>query len=86
MPLTSTEFALLVAFVERSGGVVSRDQLMDLLYGNSVHVTDRAIDAHVAWLRRKLEQAGGSGEMIKTVHGTGYAFASRLESDETPSA
>jgi len=79
VPLTSTEYTLLVALVQRTGEVVRRDQLMDLLYSGSVHVTERAIDAHIARLRRKLCTAGGSSTLIKTVHGAGYALAAKVE-------
>jgi len=79
VPLTSTEFALLFAFVQRSGEALPRHELMKLIYGTSVHVTDRAIDAHVARLRRKLEASGGQRDLIKTIHGIGYSLATRLE-------
>lgn len=77
--VTSTEYELLAALVQRIGDVVRRDQLMDLLYSGSVHVTERAIDAHVARLRRKLETAGGRPDLIKTAHGSGYVLAAKIE-------
>jgi len=77
--LTSTEYALLAALVQRTGEVVRRDQLMDLLYSGSVHVTERAIDAHIARLRRKLETFGGRSDLIKTAHGSGYVLAAKIE-------
>jgi DNA-binding response OmpR family regulator len=76
VPLTYSEHLLLAALVQRAGEVVSRDNLMDLLYSGSVHVTDRAVDAHIARVRRKLMLAGSDGELIKTVHGQGYCLAS----------
>lgn len=78
VPLTSTEYSILVALVQRSGEVVGRDQLMDMLYGGSVHVTDRALDAHIARIRRKLVTAGAEPDLIKTVHGSGYALAAKI--------
>lgn len=78
VPLTSSEYLLLVALVQRAGEVVTRDQLMDLLYSGSIHVTDRAIDAHVARIRRKLALVGSEGDLIKTVHGQGYCLASEV--------
>ena len=75
MPLTSTEYALLVALVRRPGEAVTRDSLMDVLYGGSIHITHRAIDAHVVRLRRKITAAGGEKALIATVHGTGYVVA-----------
>ncbi|MBV2358426.1 response regulator transcription factor [Thalassococcus sp. CAU 1522] len=79
MSLTSTEYTLLVHLVQHAGETVSRDSLMNALYGYSIQVTDRAIDAHVSRLRRKLDAAGGHGGLIKTVHGRGYCLADRIE-------
>lgn len=78
LPLTSTEYALLLALVQRPGDIARRDHLMDILYSGSVHVTDRAIDAHIARLRRKLAAAGAGDELIKTVHGLGYTLAAKV--------
>jgi DNA-binding response OmpR family regulator len=79
MPLTSTEYALLVALVRRPGEAVTRDSLMDVLYGGSIHITHRAIDAHVVRLRRKITAAGGEKALIATVHGTGYVVAALVD-------
>jgi len=73
--LTSTEFALAKALAESAGEVLTRDRIMDLLYGNSVTVTDRAIDAHIARLRRKLMSKADTSSVILTVHGSGYKLA-----------
>lgn len=78
VPLTSMEFTLLASLVQHPGQTVTRESLMSLLYGNSIHVTDRAVDAHMSRLRRKLENAGGHGGLIKTVHGKGYCLADEL--------
>lgn len=78
VPLTFSEFTLLAALVDRAGDVVSRDQLMDLLYSGSIHVTDRAVDAHVARVRRKLRIAGADGEVIRTVHNQGYCISANV--------
>lgn len=67
--LTSTEFALLRALAEAGGAPLTRAEILSSVYGNSVQITDRAIDAHVARLRRKLASAS---ELIKTLHGVGY--------------
>lgn len=75
VPLTFSGYTLLAALVQRAGEVVARDQLMDLLYSGSIHVADRAIDAHIARVRRKLGHAGAEGEVIKTVHGQGYCLS-----------
>ena len=73
--LTSTEFALAKALAEASGDVLTRDRIMDVVYGNSVTATDRAIDAHIARLRRKLLVDETLPSVILTVHGAGYKLA-----------
>ena len=84
VPLTGMEFDLLRLLAEHAGTVVARDRIMAAVYGNSAHVTDRAIDAHVARLRKKIGagQAGGTGSesLIRTAHGTGYCLASTVAS------
>lgn len=77
--LTNTEFTLLQTLVQSAGDVLSRASIMDALYGNSVMVTDRAIDAHVARLRRKIDSDDGDASLIRAVHGQGYIFAAELE-------
>lgn len=76
LSLTSTEFALAKALAESAGEVLTRDRIMDLVYGNSVTATDRAIDAHIARLRRKLMSETDTTSVITTVHGSGYKLAS----------
>jgi DNA-binding response OmpR family regulator len=69
--LTALEFKLLSAFLEHAGQVLSRDRLLDLVWGPSVVMTDRVIDTHVANLRRKL----GEGSVhVVSVRGIGYRF------------
>lgn len=77
--LTNTEFTLFSALVEHAGEVLSRMAIMDALYGNSITVTDRAIDAHVARLRRKIDRKDGNASLIRAVHGQGYVFATKVE-------
>lgn len=72
LKLTSTEFALLRILAEARGQTLTRDQILALLYGNAVQITDRAIDAHIARLRRKLNAADGAEDLIKTIHTVGY--------------
>ncbi|NRB18875.1 MAG: response regulator transcription factor [Rhodobacteraceae bacterium] len=73
--LTSTEFALAKALADAAGDVLTRDRIMDLIYGNSLTATDRAIDAHIARLRRKLMSGDETSSVILTVHGSGYKLA-----------
>jgi two-component system OmpR family response regulator len=74
MPLSSGEFRLLRAFVERPQRVLTREQLLDYAFDNDADVFDRAVDVQVSRLRKKLERAGGI-EIIRTVRGEGYLFA-----------
>ena len=88
--LTSGDFALLTAFLNRPKRVLSRDQLMDLIGGISWNPLDRTIDNQVARLRKKIERTPSSPKLIKTVRGIGYTFACDVErrqmSDMPPSA
>jgi DNA-binding response OmpR family regulator len=73
--LTATEFALLGTLVREPGRVFTRGQLLDAVHGVSFESYERAIDAHVKNLRRKIEPRPGSPRYIQTVHGVGYRFA-----------
>jgi two-component system alkaline phosphatase synthesis response regulator PhoP len=67
--LTVQEFKLLLSLVRSGGRVLSRDQLIDLAWGTGTFITDRAVDAHIVNLRRKLGQ-----DLITSVRGLGYRF------------
>jgi DNA-binding response OmpR family regulator len=66
--LTSKEFDLLACFLEHPGIVLSREKLLDLVWGMTYPGGTRTVDVHVAQLRRKL----GDPETIRTVRGAGY--------------
>lgn len=72
--LTSVEFRLLAALMERPGKVFSRDQLLGHLYEDRRIVTDRTVDTHVKNIRRKLEQVLPGREVLFSVYGAGYRF------------
>ena len=74
-PLTSYQFALLVALAENAGRVMSRDALMDLLKGEPLETFDRSIDVHVSRLRAAIEDDPRRPRRILTVRGAGYVFA-----------
>lgn len=74
LELTPTEFRLLRALARSNGRVLSRDQLLDHLHDDGRAVADRAIDSHVRNLRRKLEQASGGEDPIRSVYGVGYGW------------
>jgi len=73
--LTSTELELLAALMRRPGRVFTRGQLLDAVRGQQVDSFDRAIDAHVKNLRRKLEPDPRAPRYVLTVYGVGYKFA-----------
>lgn len=70
--LTSLEFRLLTALIQNAGRVLSRDQILDLVWGANAVVTDRVIDSHIANLRRKLEPHGS--KHISSIRSVGYRF------------
>lgn len=72
VPLSTGEYDLLVALVERPQRVLNRDQLLDLARGRSSAGLDRSIDTQVSRLRKKLERDPGDPQLIKTVWGGGY--------------
>ena len=74
LALTPVEFALLQMLTTHPGRVFSRDQLMNGMYSDYRVVSDRAVDTHVKNLRRKLAEASGIEDMIKSVYGLGYRY------------
>ncbi|CEG09203.1 MAG: response regulator [Afipia felis] len=75
VPLSTGEYDLLLALVERPQRVLSRDQLLDLARGRATSAFDRSIDTQVSRLRKKLELNPNEPTIIKTVWGGGYLFA-----------
>src|SRR5262245_7276023 len=73
--LTATEFELLATLARQPGRVFTRAQLLDAIRGVEVDSFDRAIDAHVKNVRRKLEPDPKRPRYVLTVHGVGYKFA-----------
>jgi two-component system response regulator ChvI len=75
--LTKTEFNLLSQLAKRPRIVYSRNQLLDVCYGEDFAITDRNIDSHIKRLRRKFRNANPSIKFnrIKTHYGSGYAWA-----------
>lgn len=79
VPLSTGEYRLLTAFVERPKMVLTRDQLLDLTQGREANVFDRSIDNQVSRLRRKIEADPKDPKLIKTVWGGGYSLAVDVE-------
>ncbi|MBI1847297.1 MAG: response regulator transcription factor [Candidatus Rokubacteria bacterium] len=73
--LTRKEFDLLVYLLEHRGEVVTRDRLLDEVWGYERFPTTRTVDTHVLRLRRKFEVDPDRPAWILTVHGQGYRFA-----------
>lgn len=73
--LTRTEFDLLAYFCENEGKALSRDKVMNDVWGTEYFGTQRSLDSFVASLRQKIEKKAGKPEHILTVHGVGYKFA-----------
>ncbi|MFC3073594.1 response regulator [Shinella pollutisoli] len=73
--LTTAEFKLLTAFLERPRFVLTRDQLLDITSGRSADVFDRTIDNQVSRLRRKIEDDPARPQIIATVRAGGYCLA-----------
>ena len=77
--LTSAEFDLLVAFVNNPDKVLSRDRLLDLVYGREMFPFERSIDVLVMRLRGKIEVDRANPLFIKTIRGAGYVFTPEVE-------
>ncbi len=77
--LTTGEYELLIAFVERPQRVLSRNQLLDLARGRDAAPFDRSIDVQVSRIRKKIELDPKAPEMIVTVRGDGYMFTPEVE-------
>lgn len=73
--LSAKEFQLLRYFIEHRGATLSRDELLNEVWGYNSLPSTRTIDVHVAWLRQKLEPNPRHPQYILTVHGMGYKFA-----------
>ncbi|MDR3535444.1 MAG: response regulator [Acetobacteraceae bacterium] len=74
VPLSTGEYELLLALVERPQRVLNRDQLLDLTRGRAATAFDRSIDTQVSRLRKKLERDPAEPQVIKTIWGGGYMF------------
>ena len=73
--LSAKEFKLLRYFIEHRGAALSRDELLNEVWGYDSSVSTRTVDVHVAWLRQKLEANQRHPQFILTIHGLGYKFS-----------
>jgi DNA-binding response OmpR family regulator len=72
--LTALEFKVLTALIHAKGRFLSRDQLIDQVWGPGVSITDRVVDNHIMNLRRKLEDNSAEPRFLLNVRGLGYRF------------
>ncbi|MGH9311601.1 MAG: response regulator transcription factor [Vicinamibacterales bacterium] len=74
LELSAREFQLLRYFIEHRGAALSRDELLNEVWGYHAMPSTRTVDVHVAWLRQKIEPNPKRPQFIHTVHGIGYRF------------
>ena len=79
--LGPTEFRLLQYLMEKPGVVLSREALLKLVWGGSIHVELRTVDVHIRRLRRALNE-GGEPDIVRTVRSAGYALDSTPNDEE----
>ena len=75
LELSAREFQLLKHFIEHRGATLTREDLLDEVWGYNAMPSTRTVDVHVAWLRQKVEPNPRHPQFILTVHGVGYRFA-----------
>lgn len=74
MELSAREFQLLRYFIDKRGNTISREELLNEVWGYNAMPSTRTVDVHVAWLRQKLEPNPRHPQFILTIHGLGYKF------------
>jgi two-component system alkaline phosphatase synthesis response regulator PhoP len=74
LELSAREFKLLRYFIEHRGATISRDELLNEVWGYNAMPSTRTVDVHIAWLRQKLEPNPHYPQFILTIHGLGYKF------------
>ena len=79
--LTTSEYALLEAFVKNGNRQMTRAELVKAVRGREMKGYDRTIDIHVSRLRKKIEPSGDAPQFIQTVHGGGYMFCEPVSLD-----
>lgn len=72
--VTPTEYRIIFFFIESSGRVISREQIIENVFGYDFSGYDRTVDTHISNLRKKLENAGLQKGLFNTVYGMGYRF------------
>jgi two-component system alkaline phosphatase synthesis response regulator PhoP len=75
LDLSAREFQLLRYFIEHRGATISREELLNEVWGYNSMPSTRTVDVHVAWLRQKIEPNPRHPQYVLTIHGLGYKFA-----------
>jgi two-component system alkaline phosphatase synthesis response regulator PhoP len=75
LDLSAREFQLLKYFIEHRGATLTREELLNEVWGYNSMPSTRTVDVHVAWLRQKIEPNPRHPQYVLTVHGMGYKFA-----------
>jgi DNA-binding response OmpR family regulator len=81
MSLSPKEFGILAYLASRKGEAVTRDELLDEVWGYDLYPTTRTVDNHIAQLRAKIENDPAEPRYLLTVHGVGYKL---VLDDEKP--
>jgi DNA-binding response OmpR family regulator len=71
---THTELKLLTAFIRSRGRVLTREQLLETVWGSGVFLTDRVVDYHIVALRKKIEDDPAAPRHLISIRGVGYRF------------
>ncbi len=77
--LSPREFSLLIALLDAAGAALSRNDLLDLAWGEEWIGNPRTLDVHIRWLREKLERDPANPALIRTVRGVGYRMVTPKE-------
>ena len=75
LDLTSTEYKILTFLVQNQSAILSRNQIIDHVWGNKVYILDRNVDSHISALRKKMQPHAA---YIRAVHGLGHKFSVEL--------
>ena len=68
------EFSMLKLLMKHPGRIYSRDELLDLIWGEEFIGETRTVDVHIKNLRKKIKESGGSPDIIRSVWGVGYTY------------
>lgn len=77
IPITAAEYNLLLVMFKNQGQVLTREQLIELAYGNEYEGYDRNVDSHIKRIRQKIEDNPRKPEILVTKYGVGYTFGGK---------